>query len=203
MATDVSICSQAMVLLRAEPIASLSDDQNEAQILNTIYPDFARWILGMYPWSFATKKRQLNQDVVAPIAEYKYSHIIPSEALMLWAVFPNAGANPIRDYDIYGVEGGRRIYSNHPALFADYTVYTAEPNWPPYFVQFAIAALAGYSAVAITGSQALAEQYNRQAFGSVNSNGKGGLFSTAAGIDSKQKRNEYIRSSPLTEARFS
>lgn len=203
MATDVSIASEALILLRANTISSLSDDSNEGEILNTLYPDFVEHILGMYPWSFAMKKRQLNQDSTAPIAEYTYSHIIPAEALLIWTVFQDTSTRPVRDYDIYGVEGGRRIYSNYSTLYADYTVYTDENNWPPYFRNFAKHALAAYIAVPVTGNQSLADQYNRLAYGSLNSNGKGGLFSQAAAIDSKQKRNEYLYSSPLTEARFS
>jgi hypothetical protein len=202
MTTNVSIASQALLLLRANTISSFADDSNEAEIINVMYSGFVANLLGMYPWTFATKKRQLNQDSTPPIAEYSYSHIIPSECLLLWALFQNTGGTPVRDYDIYSTEGGRRIYSNYPALYADYTIYTDEANWPPYFVHFAINALAAYIAVPVTGSQALAEQYNRIAYGSLNSNGKGGLFASAAATDSKQKRNEFIVSSPITEARF-
>jgi hypothetical protein len=203
MASDTSIVSQALLLLRANTISSLSEDSNEAEIADTLYPEYAEYLLGLYPWSFAMKKRQLNQDTTSPISEYEYSHIIPSEALLVWSVYQDTGTIPVRDYDIFGVEGGRRIYSNYPTLYADYTVYTDENNWPPYFRQFAISAVASYLAIPVTGNQSLADQHKRDAFGSLNSNGKGGLFANAAAIDSKQKRNEYLYSSPITEARFS
>jgi len=45
--------------------------------------------------------------------------------------------------------------------------------------------------------------YDKIAYGSGNGNRKGGLFGIAAGMESKQKRNEYIVSSPFTNARFS
>lgn len=205
MTTNIEIASQAMLLLRANTISSFNDDTNEAQILNTLYDDFVEGILSIYPWTFATKKRQLNQDSTAPIGEYTYSHIIPAECKLLWALFSNnnVGSVPVNDYDIYGVEGGRRVYSNYSALYADYTVYTDENNWPPYFKQFAIHALAAHTAVAITGDAKLAEYFDKLAYGSATSNRKGGLFGQAVATDAKQKRNEYVVSSPVTEARFS
>jgi hypothetical protein len=205
MATDIDIASQALLLLRANTISSFSDDSNEAEIVNTMYEDFVQQILTLHPWTFATKKRLLNQDSTDPVNEYTYSHVIPGEALLLWAVFDSdeVGAKPVRDYDIYGVEGGRRIFSDYPELYADYTVYTDEPNWPSYFVQFAIHAFAAHIAIPVTHNTALAEYYERKAYGSANANRKGGLLGVAMSTDSKQKRNEYIVSSPLVEARFS
>ena len=205
MTTDIEIASQACLLLRAETISSFSEDKSEAQIMNTLYGSFVESILAIYPWTFATKKRQLNQDTTAPIGEYQYSHIIPSECMLLWALFSTNSVNsvPITDYDIYGVEGGRRIYSNYSALYGDYTVYTNENNWPAYFRNFAIHALAAHVAIPITGDSDLAAYYTRVAYGSDTANRKGGLLGVAMSTDSKQKRNEYIFSSPIVAARFS
>ena len=207
MATNVSIASQALLLLRANTISSFSDDSNEAEIVNVMYEDFIKSLLCIYPWTFATKKAQLNQATTGPIGEYTYSHILPAESLLLWALFntDNVGASPVNDYDIYGDDTGalRRVYSNYSALYADYTIYISENNWPPYFSQFAINALAAHLAVPVAGNADLAKYYETQAWGSSNANRKGGLFGVAAVTDSKQKRNEYVVSSPFIDARFS
>lgn len=205
MTTNISIASQALLLLRADTISSFSDDSNEAEIMNVIYDDHIKHLLSIHPWTFATKKRQLNQDSTAPIGEYTYSHIIPSEALLIWALFNNddVGSFPVQDYDIYTADSGRRIFSNYDTLYADYVIYPDENIWPPYFSQFAIYSLAAYAAIPVTGNADLATLYTQKAYGSANANLKGGLFGVAVSTDSKQKRNEYIISSPLTEARFS
>lgn len=207
MATNVSITTQALLLIGADTISSFADDSNEAEIANVLYEPFIKSLLSSYPWTFATRKRQLNQDTATPTNEYTYSHIIPAEALLLWAVFNDdgIGAVPIKDYDIYADTTGalRRVYSNHPTLYADYTIYISENNWPPYFEQFAIHALAAHLAMPVTRNAELADYFKKAAYGSLNSNMKGGLFGVAAATDAKQKRNEYIISSPLTEARFS
>lgn len=203
--SEIDICSQSLTLLRAEPISSFSDGTNEADICDQLYVGFIKNLLGNYPWSFATKKAQLNQESVTPVNEYRYSHIVPAEALLVWAVFDSSsvGATPIKDYDIFASDGARRIYSNYPTLYADYTVYTDEANWPPYFEQFVVHAFAAHIAVPLTHNESLAQYYSVKAYGSGSGNMKGGLFGVAAATDSKQKRNEYIFDSPFTRARFS
>lgn len=205
MATNISVASQSLLLLRANTISSFSDDSNEAEICNTLYDEHIKHLLSIYPWTFATKKRQLNQDSTSPINEYTYSHIIPSEALLIWAVFntDRVGAPPVKDYDIYGTDSSRRIFSNHSTLYADYTVYPDENVWPSYFTMLAVNSFAAHIAIPVTGNADLAAYYEKQAYGSGNANRKGGLFGVATSTDSKQKRNEYIVSSPFTEARFS
>lgn len=206
MTTDIEIASQALTLLRANTISSFSEDTNESQICDLLYTQHIQHILSIYPWTFATKKRQLSQDTTDPIGEYTYSHIIPSEALLIWAVFntDSVGARPVNDYDIYSDgASARRIFSNYSTLYADYVIYPDENAWPAYFVQFAIVSLAARLAIPVTGNADLATWYEKEAYGSAAANKKGGLFGVATATDSKQKRNEFIFSSPITEARFS
>lgn len=205
MTTDVDIASQALTLLRAEAIDSFNDDSDTAEICELMYASHIEHLLSIYPWTFATKKRLLSQDTVAPINEYTYSHIIPAEALLLWAVFDTdrVSATPVNDYDIYGTESSRRIFSNYETLYADYIIYPNEVVWPAYFKEFAVNSLASILAVPVTGSMEMAQYYSNIAYGSGNANRKGGLFGIATAQDSKQKRNEYLFSSPFTTARFS
>ena len=206
MATNVSVASQALLLLRANPISSFSEDSNEAEICNVMYESHIKQLLAIYPWTFATRKRQLNQDSTAPINEYTYSHILPAESMLLWALFQSddVGVLPVKDYDIYADTTGalRRVYSNYSTLYADYTIYISENNWPPYFEQFAIHSLAAHLAIPVTGNSDLYKLYSDIAYGTPSANRKGGLYGVAAVTDSKQKRNEYVVSSPLVEARF-
>lgn len=203
MSTQESVASQALLLLRANAINSFSEE-GDAEIVNTLYEPHIQHLLSIYPWSFATKKRQLSQDSTAPINEYTYSHIVPAELLLLWALFERSdvGANPVTDYDIYGTDTARRIYSNYSTLYADYVFRADEAIWPPYFEQFAVYSTASILAVPVTGKVELADMYDKIAYGTVNSNRKGGLFGVATSMESKQKRNEFIVSSPLVDARF-
>lgn len=205
MTTSVSIASQSLSLIRANTINSFSEESNEAEICNQLYSPHVNYLLSIFPWTFATKKRQLVQDTTAPVNEYTYSHIIPSEALLIWALFNGSavGVSPVQDYDIYGTDTARRIFSNYESLYADYTFYPNEAQWPSYFTQLVAVSFASVIAIPVAGNADLARYYEEQANGGASANYKGGLFGIATGTESKQKRNEMIISSPFTSARFS
>lgn len=199
------IVSQGYGLLRADSVADFQEGSNEADIAELFYDDFAKDILTRYPWSFATKKRQINQSSTPPLNGYQYSHILPNEAQRLWALYPdnNVGSRAIADYDILGEEGGRRIHSNYPTLYAEYTIHIDESDWPAYFVHFAIHAWAALTAAPVTDQIDLQSKYQVLAWGQPNENELGGKFGVACKIDAMQKPGEVIASSPLIEARFS
>lgn len=199
------IASQGFGLLRADSVASFDEGTNEADIASLFYPDFVLDILTRYPWSFATKKRQINQDSTAPVNEYTYAHILPGEKLRLWALYDSdaVGAKPIKDYDIQSIDGKPRVLSNYSTLYAEYTIYIGEADWPGYFVQFAIHAWAALTAMSVTDQPDISEKYQRLAWGERNENEQGGKFGVACKIDAMQKPPEQIQSSPLIESRFS
>ena len=204
--TDITIVSKAMGLLRANTISGFDDGSNEADIASLYYDDFAKDILTRYPWSFATKTRQLNQDATPPVNKYRYSHIVPAEVLRIWALFSSdsVGATPIADYDVVMADSGaRRIHSNYATLFMQYTVYPDEDNWPSYFVGFAFHAFAALVAKTVTDQDDLAARLQMLAWGSPMENELGGKFGVACKVDAMQKPGIMIQSSPLVDARFS
>jgi len=204
VSSDIDIASQAFGLLRANTISSFNEGTNEADIGKLYYSDFAQDILTRHPWSFATKKRQLNQGAT-PLNEWKYSHIVPAETLRVWAAYSGTGSasHITNHYDIQTVDGRRLIMSNHENIVLEYTVYTDEANWPGYFSHFAIHAFAALTALPITDDDALAQQMHRLAWGNPSEGEKGGKFSVATGIDAQQKPPETIQHSPFIDARFS
>jgi hypothetical protein len=203
--SDIDIASQALGLIRANTISSFDDGSNEADICSLFYENFARDILTRYPWTFATKKARLSRNSTSPLNEYRYAHVFPSECEKLWALFPDdeVGVKPIKEFDIQAPDGTRMIFSDYEDLWADYTVYTDESNWPPYFIHFAIHAFADLIAMPITDQPEIAERMGRLAYGFPQENGLGGKFGIACKIDAMQKPGEFINSSPLIEARFS
>ena len=68
--TDVSICSQALLLLGANEITSFSDGTAPSAICSKLYPRVKSQTLGMYPWSFTLKKTQLGQLASTPTNVY-------------------------------------------------------------------------------------------------------------------------------------
>ena len=204
VSSDIDIASQALGLIRANVIDSFDDGSNEAEISKLYYADFAQDILTRYPWSFATKKRQFN-GATAPINEWRYAHIVPAEALRIWAIYAtsSAGAKPINNFDIAAPAGKRQVHSNNDTIYGEYTVYTDESNWPAYFTQFAIYAFAALIAIPVTDDDDLAERMQRMAYGTPSEGENGGKFAIATSIDAQQKPPELILDSPLIDARFS
>jgi len=202
-ATDIAMYNQAMIKLRAGTITAFNDGSNEADIGNILYTPAVKSLLTMHAWSFALKKATFS-STTAPVNEYTYAHTVPSEALLVWAIYNSdaAGARPITDYRIFGQGSSREIFSNHSTIYGDYTYYTDEANWPPYFEEFASVYLAAKHAKAITGSTDFQNNLMEEAFGTPSEGGKGGLFAIAVATDAKQQSPEVIIDSPFVSARF-
>lgn len=199
--SKVELASQALILLRANPISSFDEGSNEADIVKTLYPAFIDDVFSRYPWRFALKKRQFNRSSTAPDAGYKYAYIIPPEAVWVFAVYNTSkvGARPVQDYDVVGNE----IHSNQEEVWGEYTVYKAESNWPSHFKAFAKKALKALLAMPVTDDTELAAQAQVEAYGNPSENEKGGAFGIAAGLDARQNPPEEMPMDELVGARFS
>jgi hypothetical protein len=78
--TDIKICSDALLMLGANPISSFTEGTDESNICDRLYPDIKIRTLTMYDWSFSFKKTQLARLVTTPTNEYKYEYQLPSGA---------------------------------------------------------------------------------------------------------------------------
>lgn len=201
MASKYDICSMALTNLRANTISSFDDGSNEGEVCGVYYDMLVKDILSRNPWSFALKKRQMTQDATAPVNEYTYRHIIPSDCERLYALYDtnSVGASPVRDYDILE----RYVQSNYSALYAEYTYYVAEATWPGYFLQYAVAALSAMLAMPITDDQDLADRWQIVAYGTGSEGESGGKFAVARSIDAQQKPFDRMPTPEIISARFS
>ena len=66
MATEVSICSNALRRLGDDPITSLTDDTERARLCNSFYPDARDAVLRLHTWNFAVTRASLAQLAAAP-----------------------------------------------------------------------------------------------------------------------------------------
>lgn len=200
--TDIDVASQALVLCRANTINSFDQGTNEADIAGLYYPTFIKDIFSRYPWSFARKRRLFSQDSTAPVNEFAYRHIIPSEVQRIIAIYTSdqPGATPLTD-------GWRRvgkyIESNQPVLYGMYEFYPSENYWPGYFLQYAIYAFAALICVPISDDADRAIELHVLAYGKNGENERGGKFSVAASADSQSQPAEKIATPELILARFS
>ena len=83
MATEVSICSNALRRLGDDPITSLTDDTERARLCNAFYVPARDLVLRSHPWNFAVTRATLAQLSDTPAYEYSYQYALPNDPYCL------------------------------------------------------------------------------------------------------------------------
>ena len=199
--TDIKICSDALLMLGANPISSFTEGTDEANICDRIYPDIKIKTLASYPWSFSFKKVQLARLVTTPTTEYKYEYQLPSDMIGT----PNAlydnnevGSPRRREYRLLG----DKILTDYEEVYIDYQYNTPEFALPHYFVQLLKYQLAWHLAMPITDQADRSEYWKTVAEGTPGENGRGGYMRQAMNIDGQGKPTNAIQDFSLINVRY-
>lgn len=137
----ITISSNALILLGAEPIASFIDGSTGATIASNLYESSYQSMLTTHRWRFATKKAQLARLSTPPPNGYNYAFQIPSDCLYI--ITPTTA-----DYEIYG----SLIHTNDTSLQLEYIYRVSEDKLPAYYVKMLEFFLAAQFAIPLTGS---------------------------------------------------
>lgn len=159
MATAVSICSNALLMLGAQTINSFNDAANldRAKLCANLYPTVRNKLLRSHPWNCAVKRLLLAPDASAPAFGYAYQFQLPTDCLRVLEV--GSGGAQI-DYLIEG----RQILADVPAIELRYVFLNADENsWDEALVHLATLAMAARIAYAVTQSASM-EQTRTQEF---------------------------------------
>lgn len=82
MATsDVQLCSNALMLLGADPINSFDDDADRARLASNLWPNACLAVLRSFPWDCSIKRVSLAPDAAAPAFEFSYAFTKPGDWL--------------------------------------------------------------------------------------------------------------------------
>ena len=199
--TDVSICSDALILLGAEPITSFTDGSDSAQACSRLYPDLRDTIISSYVWSWSLKKSQIARLSTAPVNEWQYAYQLPGDMLSgVLAVFETAGTTErSRRYgwEIYG----EQLFTNMETVYIDYQQSIVESKMPVYFVDLLKNALAAELAIVITDQAGKADYFRGIAYGSPMENGRGGKMRSAMNIDARGQSTQIVEDYSLIEVR--
>jgi len=199
--TDLSICSDALIMLGAAPISSFTEGTDAAQACDRLYPDLRDALLARYPWSWTYKKTSLGRLATAPINEFKYAYQLPGNILSgVQAVFETSASNqdPINDgWEIYGDQ----LYTDLETVYIDYQESVSESKMPVYFVHLLRNAFAGELGMIITDQVSKADYFRQIAYCSPGENGRGGLFREAVNIDSRGRLPQIIEDYALIQVR--
>ena len=150
MASEVSICNQAISWLGATPIASLDDDTTEARLCKANYAQVRDAVLEEHDWTFAIGRFDLPKNAVGPTNGYGNGFQIPSSVLRVLDV--NCGED-------WRVEG-QDIVTNEAAVSIRAVVRVDDPNrFSSLFVQALAARLAADLAISITQSREMQKQH--------------------------------------------
>lgn len=199
--TDLSICSDALIMLGAAPISSFTEGTDAAQACDRLYPDLRDTILSSYPWSWSYQKLQLARLSTAPLNEWLYAYQLPGDMLSgVRALFASSGTNeqPLRyGWEIYGDQ----IYTNLTTVYIDYQATIDESKMPNYFIHLLRTAMAAELAMVITDQVSKSDYYRSLAYGMPSDNGRGGLFRQSMNIDSRGQPPQIIEDYSLIDVR--
>tara|TARA_X000001382_G_scaffold42235_1_gene28457 strand:- start:110 stop:694 length:585 start_codon:yes stop_codon:yes gene_type:complete len=83
MATEVSICSNALRRLGDSPITSLSDDTERARLCNALYGPARDSLLRSHAFNFSITRASLAKSATTPAFEFANQFILPTDPFCL------------------------------------------------------------------------------------------------------------------------
>lgn len=199
--TALTVCSDSLLLLGARPISSFNEGTDAANLCDRLYPGIKKSTLQGYHWSFSFKTAQLARTINAPVNEYLYEYVLPSDRLgSVYRVYNSrsVGAQTVTDWEIIG----DKLVTNYETVVVDYQALVDEADMPSYFIQLLKYMMAWHLAEPITDQVAKTQYWQSVAVGSPGENNRGGYFRTAAGIDGQGSPTQAFEDFSLIDVRF-
>lgn len=185
--SSISLCSKALLKIGASSITSFEEGTAEGEVAANLYPYIRDGLLSSYPWSFAVSQIQLGRLETAPIADYQYAYLLPSDFLRIISA-GNQGRGQGIEYRI--VED--KLHTDMPSVNLTYIYRPDESIFPAYFCEALINKLAFEFCIPLTESSTRAEFLNKIAEESITK---------ARLIDSQQATPRCFEDFTLVEVR--
>lgn len=157
MATGVSICSNALLMLGAQTINDFADQNNldRAKLCANLYPSQRDSVLRAHPWNCCIKRIVLAPLADAPAFGYSAAFELPADCLRVLEV--GTGGMQI-DY----LTEGRTILADTMVLELRYVFRNeAESTWDSHLIDLMTIAMAAVLAYPVT--QSTSERDSREA----------------------------------------
>ena len=139
MASDVQICNRALQIIGATTrITALTDSNQAARDLNTMYAPVRDAELRKHPWSFALARVVLAPSASAPVFEFDYAFQLPSDFLRL---HPDYEYQAETDWQI---EGNQLLTNDGDTLYLRYVKQVTDANLFDALFREALAAQLAY-----------------------------------------------------------
>ena len=128
MASDTDIANQAMRLLKANRITSLTDGSNNANAAIDVFTEVRDDLLRAHNWNFATRRQKLAKSSTAPTFEFDNAYPLPADWLRTVSVHGNdAGAGTLL-YREEEVDNQGVIVTSSDELWIRYVYRVTDPN---------------------------------------------------------------------------
>ncbi len=191
MPSETDLANDALGMIGASAITSISDGSTNANYCLRFYPALRDGRLASHHWNFALTWVQLSPDVTGPIAGYAYAYTLPPDCLKVVnyggtftsypSSFISANAPYWRNLVSYKIEG-RKLVSNDATAYVQYIRRITNPDeWAPLFYQGLSKELASKLAMAIPKDAKLAMALMQLAEQS---------FATAMAVDGQEGSTE-------------
>lgn len=189
MATsDVQICSNALLMLGQETIASFTEGTERATKAANLWPNSRDAVLRSHPWNCAVKRALLAADIATPAYGFAFQHSLPGDILRVLEV----GAEDEAPYT-YRIEGKKLLCDDSPIPLRyvwkneDVTSYDA---MLVHALEIYMAAMLAYPVTHSTSLRdALLNDYQA-------------VIRAARSVDGQEEPNPQVGDSPLIAARY-
>ena len=182
-AADISLASNALLLLGHDPIASFTEATAGAEIAENLYEHSYKAILTTHRWRFATKQARLAKLAAKPLSVFSNQFQMPTD--LLYLIRP---VN-VRNYEVYE----DKIYAHEDSLDIEYIYDIASDMLPSYYAKMFEFYLASQFAIPITGDIDKASYFSQQ---------YEKALIKAKFADSSQRPNDAFLDSPYTDVRY-
>jgi hypothetical protein len=163
--SDVSICNNALTLLGAATITSLTESSENARKCNVIYEQTRDGLLRVHPWRFAINRASLAIDATPPAYDYNNRFVLPTtpKCLRVLEMYENRDDG---DYK-WDIEG-RYVVSDASTCRIKYVGQITDPTtFDTMFIEAFSASLAAKLSLPITNSLQIQGQMAQLAAGAI------------------------------------
>lgn len=186
MASAVSICSDALLMLGANPINSFTEGSAGARLASNLYPRRKLAMMRSHPWNCLMKRVMLAPETTTPAFDYTAQYVMPVDCLRVWQVGRDGEAIDFK------VEADR-ILAEGTALPLLYIANLDEGLWDDLLIEAMTLRMKALMAYAITKSQAVADTAAQEAERS---------FRMAKTVDGQENPPQTLGESNILTARM-
>ncbi len=187
MTSAVAVCSNALLLLGDDPIASFDENSERARLCSNLWPMVRNDFLRRHTWACTRKRVILAPEATTPDFDWAYQFLLPGD----WVRTIQIGE--IGSRDPYQMEG-RRILADTSTLYFVYVwANTDTEQWDSAMVDAACAEMCARLAYPITQSASLAELKRTEANHAMR---------VAKAIAGQDNEPEDWADSPFVQARY-